>query len=68
MFIFCSSIYSLWNYPEKSTIAIQSHVSQHVELAWVLSSLTYMGELNRMTQFKDKSRKNTQNINAALFT
>ena len=54
--------------PEKSTIAIQSHVSQHVELAWVLSSLTYMGELNRMTQFKDKSKKNDQNINAALFT
>ena len=53
--------------PEKSTIAIQSHISQHVELAWVLSSLTYMGELNRMTQFKDKSKKN-ENINAALFT
>ena len=54
--------------PDKSTIAIQSHISQHVELAWVLSSLTYMGELNRMTQFKDKSKKNDQNINAALFT
>ena len=54
--------------PKKSTIAIQSHISQHVELAWVLSSLTYMGELNRMTQFKDKSKKNQQNINAALFT
>ena len=54
--------------PEKSTIAIQSHISQHVELAWVLSSLTYMGELNRMTQFKDKSKKNDQNINTALFT
>ena len=54
--------------PNKSTIAIQSHISQHVELAWVLSSLTYMGELNRMTQFKDKSKRNEQNINAALFT
>ena len=54
--------------PKKSTIAIQSHISQHVELAWVLSSLTYMGELSRMTQFKDKSKKNEQNINAALFT
>ncbi len=54
--------------PEKSTIAIQSHITQHAELAWVLSSLTYMGELNRMTQFKDKSKKNEQNINAALFT
>ena len=39
-----------------------------MELAWVLSSLTYMGELNRMTQFKDKSKKNEKNINAALFT
>jgi len=54
--------------PNKSTIAIQSHISQHAELAWVLSSLTYMGELNRMTQFKDKSKRNEQNINAALFT
>ena len=54
--------------PEKSTVAIQSHISQHVELSWVLSSLTYMGELNRMTQFKDKSIKNERNINAGLFT
>ena len=53
--------------PEKSTIAIQSHISQHVELAWVLSSLTYMGELNRMTQFKDKSKKE-KNINLGLYT
>mgnify|MGYP001259827607 CR=1 FL=1 len=54
--------------PEQSIIAIQSHISQHAELAWALSSLTYMGELNRMTQFKDKSQKHQQNINAALFT
>ena len=54
--------------PKKSTIAIQSHINQHVELSWVLNSLTYMGELNRMTQFKDKSKKNVKNINAALFT
>ena len=54
--------------PEKSIIAIQSHVSQHAELAWVLNSLTYMGELNRMTQFKDKSLNHNKNINAALFT
>ena len=54
--------------PEKSTIAIQSHISQHAELSWVLNSLTYMGELNRMTQFKDKSKKHDSNINAALFT
>ncbi len=54
--------------PDKSTIAIQSHISQHAELSWVLNSLTYMGELNRMTQFKDKSQKNEKNINSALFT
>lgn len=54
--------------PDKSTIAIQSHISQHAELSWVLNSLTYMGELNRMTQYKDKSKKNKKNINTALFT
>lgn len=54
--------------PEKSIVAIQSHIKEHVELAWVLSSLTYLGELNRMTQFKDKSRKQGANINAALYT
>ena len=54
--------------PEKSTIVIQSHVPQHVELMWVLNTLTYMGELNRMTQFKDKSKKYATNINAGLFT
>ncbi len=54
--------------PEKSTIVIQSHVPQHTELMWILSTLTYMGELNRMTQFKDKSKKHAANINAGLFT
>ena len=54
--------------PEKSTIVIQSHVPQHAELMWILSTLTYMGELNRMTQFKDKSKKYSANINAGLFT
>ena len=54
--------------PEKSIIVIQSHVPQHAELMWVLSTLTYMGELNRMTQFKDKSKKHAANINAGLFT
>jgi tryptophanyl-tRNA synthetase len=53
--------------PEKSTIFAQSHVPQHAELAWVLNCYTYMGELNRMTQFKDKSKKHEQNINAGLF-
>jgi len=54
--------------PEKSTIVIQSHVPHHAELMWVLSTITYMGELNRMTQFKDKSKKHSSNINAGLFT
>ena len=53
--------------PENSIIAVQSHIHQHAELMWVLNSITYMGELNRMTQFKDKS-KNMKNINSALFS
>jgi len=54
--------------PDKNTIVIQSHVPQHAELMWVLSSITYMGELNRMTQFKDKSKKHNTNINVGLFS
>ena len=54
--------------PEKNCIYYQSHVSGHAELAWVLNCYTYMGELNRMTQFKDKSAKHADNINAGLFT
>jgi tryptophanyl-tRNA synthetase len=54
--------------PEKNTIFIQSHVSAHAELAWVLNCMTYMGQLNRMTQFKEKSRKSEANLNAGLFT
>lgn len=53
--------------PEKSLIIAQSHVPEHTELAWILNCFTFMGELNRMTQFKDKSKKNTDNINAGLF-
>ena len=53
--------------PDKSNIIIQSHVPQHTELMWVLSCLTYQGELSRMTQYKSKS-KNLKNINAGLFT
>ena len=53
--------------PTKSTIAIQSHIPQHAELAWALNTFTYMGELNRMTQFKDKSKQHEANINVALF-
>lgn len=54
--------------PEKNCIYYQSHVSAHAELAWILNCYTYMGELNRMTQFKDKSEKHADNINAGLFT
>lgn len=54
--------------PEKNIIYIQSHVPQHAELAWILNCFTYMGELSRMTQFKEKSAKHTDNINAGLFT
>ena len=54
--------------PDKNLIYCQSHVSAHAELAWVLNCVTYMGELSRMTQFKDKSAKHADNINAGLFT
>lgn len=54
--------------PEKNIMYYQSHVSGHAELAWILSCFTYMGELNRMTQFKEKSAKHGSNINAGLFT
>ena len=53
--------------PERSLIIAQSHVPEHTELGWILNCYTFMGELNRMTQFKDKSKKNTDNINAGLF-
>ena len=54
--------------PEKNCLYYQSHVSGHAELAWILNCFTYMGELNRMTQFKDKSAKHADNINAGLYT
>lgn len=54
--------------PEKNCIYYQSHVSAHAELSWILSCFTYMGELNRMTQFKDKAAKHADNINAGLYT
>ena len=54
--------------PEKNTLFIQSHVHQHAELGWVLNCYTMFGELSRMTQFKDKSAKHTENINGGLFT
>lgn len=54
--------------PAKNCIYYQSHVSGHAELAWILNCYTYMGELNRMTQFKDKAAKHSDNINAGLYT
>ena len=54
--------------PEKSVLFIQSHVARHAELSWVLSCFTQFGELSRMTQFKDKSLRHADNINAGLFT
>ena len=54
--------------PKKNTLFVQSHVPAHAELGWILDCYTMFGELSRMTQFKDKSAKNAQNINAGLFT
>lgn len=54
--------------PKKCTLFIQSHVPAHAELGWILSCFTMFGELSRMTQFKDKSARNADNINAGLFT
>ena len=54
--------------PENNILFIQSHNPAHAELAWVLNCYTYMGELQRMTQFKDKSSRHAENINAGLFT
>lgn len=54
--------------PEKNTIFVQSHVPAHAQLGWVLDCYTMFGELSRMTQFKDKSARNAENINAGLFT
>ena len=54
--------------PDQNTIFVQSHVSGHAELAWLLNCYTQMGELNRMTQFKDKSQKHAKNINVGLYS
>ncbi|WP_033575500.1 tryptophan--tRNA ligase [Dickeya chrysanthemi] len=53
--------------PQKSTIFVQSHVPEHAQLSWLLNCYTYFGELSRMTQFKDKSARYEENINAGLF-
>ena len=54
--------------PEKNVLFVQSHVPAHAELGWILDCYAMFGELSRMTQFKDKSAKNADNINAGLFT
>ena len=54
--------------PQKNIVYFQSHVSGHAELAWILNCFTYMGELSRMTQFKEKSERHADNINSGLFT
>ncbi|MBQ1236019.1 MAG: tryptophan--tRNA ligase [Oscillospiraceae bacterium] len=54
--------------PDKNTLFIQSHVHEHAELGWILNCYTMFGELSRMTQFKDKSAKNAENVNGGLFT
>ncbi|MFV1084572.1 tryptophan--tRNA ligase, partial [Klebsiella pneumoniae] len=53
--------------PAKNTLFVQSHVPQHAQLGWALNCYTYFGELSRMTQFKDKSARYAENINAGLF-
>ncbi len=52
--------------PEKCTLYVQSHVSAHAELCWILNTVAYVGEMERMTQFKDKSQKHADNINMGL--
>ena len=54
--------------PEKNCLYYQSHVSGHAELSWILNCFTYMGELNRMTQFKDKQAKGEKNLSGGLYT
>ena len=54
--------------PERATLFVQSEVPQHAELAWIMTCLTPLGDLNRMTQFKDKSANQPENVNAGLFT
>ncbi|MGL5291667.1 MAG: tryptophan--tRNA ligase [Vibrionaceae bacterium] len=54
--------------PQQCTLFVQSHVPEHAQLSWVLNCYTQMGELNRMTQFKDKSQRHSENINTGLFS
>lgn len=63
----CALLLALGLDPKKSTLFVQSHVPEHSQLAWLLSCFTQFGELSRMTQFKDKSAKHSDNVNAGLF-
>lgn len=54
--------------PDKGILFVQSHVPQHSQLGWLLNCYTQFGELSRMTQFKDKSKQHSDNVNAGLFT
>jgi len=67
IFSFFAQYLALGLDPEKNTIFVQSHIHEHAELAWILTCLTPMGNLNRMTQFKEKSQQ-TKNVNAGLFS
>ena len=53
--------------PIQSTIFVQSDVKEHAELAWILNTIAKLGEMERMTQFKDKSRQHKDNVNMGLF-
>ena len=64
----CALLLALGLDPEKSTMFVQSHVAAHSQLSWLLSCYTQFGELSRMTQFKEKSQRHADNVNAGLFT
>ncbi len=64
----CALLLAVGLDPQKSVLMVQSWVPAHAELAWILDCYTQFGELSRMTQFKDKSQKHPENINAGLFT
>lgn len=64
----CALLLSLGLDPQKSTMFVQSHVAAHSQLSWLLSCYTQFGELSRMTQFKEKSQRHADNVNAGLFT
>lgn len=64
----CALLLALGLDPNKSTLFVQSHIPEHSQLSWLLSCYTQFGELSRMTQFKEKSQKHTDNVNVGLFS